>query len=205
MTQEEIKKKLIADAARDLFFERGYETTSMDEVARHAGVSKATVYVHFESKEKLLLQLIQDDIDCLKIARHEANANTACELNDRLKELAARFAAMFQDPRTAALHRLVISQANTFGDIAEAFYEAGPLRMENEVAKLLRHGVEKGFLRINDIHLAARQYLSLVVSTLPLRSVLSLQPASEVELQKSIESGLSAFMAAYATPAGKVA
>ena len=44
---------LILDAARRLFLEHGYAVTSMDVVAQLAGVSKATVYARFESKEQL--------------------------------------------------------------------------------------------------------------------------------------------------------
>src|ERR1700760_1757113 len=40
-------------AARELFLNGGYGSTSMDAVAKHAGVSKSTLYAHFENKEQL--------------------------------------------------------------------------------------------------------------------------------------------------------
>ena len=50
---------LILDAARDVFLERGYSVTSMDVVAQAAGVSKATVYALFTSKELLFAAVIE--------------------------------------------------------------------------------------------------------------------------------------------------
>ena len=197
MTQEDTKKKLISDAARKLFFERGYDSTSMDEVSRQAGVSKATVYAHFESKENLLLQLIEDEVAALPGTTRNAPIQTRDDMHMALQCLAERFAVMFQDPQTVSLHRLVISQAYLFEGIAKAFYEAGPLRMEREVVGLLREGVERGILEIDDLHLAASQLLSLVVGTLPLQAMLSSKPPALENWKRSMESGLTIFLSAY--------
>lgn len=197
MTQEDTKKKLISDAARKLFFERGYDSTSMDEVSRQAGVSKATVYAHFESKENLLLQLIEDEVAALPGTTRNAPIQTRDDMHKALQCLAERFAVMFQDPQTVSLHRLVISQAYLFEGIAKAFYEAGPLRMEREVVGLLREGVERGILEIDDLHLAASQLLSLVVGTLPLQAMLSSKPPALENWKRSMESGLTIFLSAY--------
>src|SRR5579859_8268673 len=47
------KVGLILGAARELFLDAGYGNTSMDAVAKHAGVSKSTLYAHFQNKEQL--------------------------------------------------------------------------------------------------------------------------------------------------------
>jgi hypothetical protein len=91
----------------------------------------------------------------------------------------------------------VISQAYLFEGIAKAFYEAGPLRMEREVLGLLREGVERGILEIDDLNIAASQLLSLVVGTLPLRAMLSSKPPALENWKSSMESGLSLFLSAY--------
>ena len=195
--QEDAKQKLILDAARKLFFERGYDSTSMDEVARKAGVSKATVYAHFESKDNLLLQLIEEEVSALPTKACDTPIETRDDLRVALQDLAGRFAVMFQNRETVSLHRLVISQAYLFENIGKAFYEAGPLRMERQVASLLRVGVDKGILEIDDLDLAASQLLSLVVGTLPLRAMLSSKPPALENWNRSMEAGLSMFISAY--------
>jgi AcrR family transcriptional regulator len=54
----ERKRRRILSAATDLFLRHGYRKTNVDDVARSAGVSKGTLYLHFKSKAELLVQAI---------------------------------------------------------------------------------------------------------------------------------------------------
>lgn len=56
--QRRLTRRRIADAARRCFYERGVGATSMDEVARVAGVGRATLYLHFANRDALLLELL---------------------------------------------------------------------------------------------------------------------------------------------------
>lgn len=69
--EKELKRKDIIDAAERVFFSKGYDVATMDDVARTAEFSKRTVYVYFKSKEqiyfeimirgyKILIQMIED-------------------------------------------------------------------------------------------------------------------------------------------------
>jgi len=53
--QREERERLILDAAEELLAEKGYHEMSIDEIAARVGVSKGTVYLHFPSKEELVL------------------------------------------------------------------------------------------------------------------------------------------------------
>lgn len=59
-TRSELKRQAILQAARDAFQERGVHSTSMDELAALASVSKRTVYNHFASKEALIMALMTE-------------------------------------------------------------------------------------------------------------------------------------------------
>lgn len=56
--QNELSKKVILETATTLMLDRGYIDTQMDEIALQVGISKATLYKHFHSKEELTLHLI---------------------------------------------------------------------------------------------------------------------------------------------------
>lgn len=56
----------ILDAAAALITRRGYEATSVDDVAREAGVAKGTIYLHWRSREELFLALIQRERDAIR-------------------------------------------------------------------------------------------------------------------------------------------
>ena len=56
------KKNAIAEVAFELFLSNGYSTTKIIDIAKAAGIGKGTVYEYFESKEALLLYLIENRV-----------------------------------------------------------------------------------------------------------------------------------------------
>lgn len=58
---KERRRRRILQAATELFMQQGYRKTSMDEVARRAGVAKGTVYLYFRTKAELMTQAIVDE------------------------------------------------------------------------------------------------------------------------------------------------
>ena len=56
-------RKRIVDAARQVFFEQGFERANLDEVARRAGLAKGTIYRHFESKAELYVEILAQNAD----------------------------------------------------------------------------------------------------------------------------------------------
>jgi len=201
MVQADEKFEVILEAARELFFSRGYDTTSMDLVAREAAVSKATVYSHFKSKEQLLLTLVETEVNELPLARHPRPPTTASELRDVLTGMAEEFVLIFQQDRTRSLCRLVMAQAHIYPQIARAFYEAAPLRTRREVVEVLDGAVAAGLLRISDTSIAALQFLNLAGGELPMLSLLSLPLTTPDALRPHIESAINVFLAAYGTDA----
>src|SRR5690625_5539928 len=63
------KADQVLDAARRLFLERGFDATSMDDVAEMAGVSKATVYAHYNCKTALFAEVIHHECQRSKVHR----------------------------------------------------------------------------------------------------------------------------------------
>jgi AcrR family transcriptional regulator len=68
------RRTRLVDAARELFFTRGYDATRMIDVARGAGFSKRTVYLEFESKDELFATICQEGVDII--------AGWLCEVED---------------------------------------------------------------------------------------------------------------------------
>ncbi len=53
----------IRAAARSIFYAKGFHASSVEEIAERSGVSRATIYLHFRSKDELLLDLLKDDLN----------------------------------------------------------------------------------------------------------------------------------------------
>ncbi|MDO6567812.1 TetR/AcrR family transcriptional regulator [Alteromonas sp. 1_MG-2023] len=126
--KSEEKHNLILHAASCLFVDHGFANTSMDNVAKASGVSKQTVYSHFDNKDALFkaaiikkCQSYQLDTNQLMQARSDT-----LTLNQYLKQAGARFIRLIQDPETVAVFRLVIGEAQSTPHVSKLFYDAGP-------------------------------------------------------------------------------
>jgi len=194
---ENRKYRQILETARSLFVGIGFDAASMDMIARDAGVSKATLYVHFASKDDLLIKLVEDE--CRKLgpqALWEPH-DGPIDLEATLRAIARSYTAFFLDDRGLGLHRLIVTNAPRFPKMAEAFMAAGPRRCEDEMATFLDAAVARGLLRIPDIRMAAMQFLNLVRGRMQLQWELSLSPPTDAEYEALIESGIRVFLAAY--------
>lgn len=60
--EKEKKRKTILQAARTVFAERGYDASTLDDIALRAGFAKGTIYLYFNSKEELFLSLMEEEI-----------------------------------------------------------------------------------------------------------------------------------------------
>jgi AcrR family transcriptional regulator len=190
------KTEQILEAARASFLEHGYERTSMDSVARDAGVSKATVYVHFSSKQALLHRLIEDEFT-LPMPLLQRAPGAQMDIEAALKDIARNFTQIFLDSQGLGFHRLIMANASQFPEIAETFMNAGPRKRAAEVGALLQQAVELGLLDIDNIDLAVKQFFSLVQCDLPLNWALSMSPPEQSEYDLLIEEGVRVFLAAY--------
>ena len=63
--EKKIRKELILKAAKNVFFEHGFDGTSMDLIAREVELSKGTLYLYFKSKDSLYLSLLVEGMDIL--------------------------------------------------------------------------------------------------------------------------------------------
>lgn len=69
-----MKEKQIVDSARELFKKYGIKKTSMDEIAKNAGVTKKTVYSYFSSKDELINYFVKEELNQMKAIVQEYEA-----------------------------------------------------------------------------------------------------------------------------------
>jgi TetR/AcrR family fatty acid metabolism transcriptional regulator len=61
--QRQERENLIIQAAKEVFIEKGYYETSIEEIALKVGVAKGTIYLHFPSKEALVLAIVKKSVE----------------------------------------------------------------------------------------------------------------------------------------------
>jgi AcrR family transcriptional regulator len=92
LTAEE-RRSAILDAALTAFSQKGYHATSLDDIAREAGVSKALIYEHFASKQELHADLIARN--ARELTQRVAGALSGVEIESTVERLATGLEAFF--------------------------------------------------------------------------------------------------------------
>ena len=119
------KREQILCSAAELFLLQGFSSTSMDLVAKHASVSKQTVYSHFSNKDALFRAVI--DMKCKEYQMDAEHLNAQhLTLEQILFHFGEHLVSLLHDERVIAMNRVVIAEAASNPHVAELFYEAGP-------------------------------------------------------------------------------
>lgn len=184
-------------AAQRLFAQSGYAAVSMDDIARTANVSKATLYAHFSSKENLFTEILKAESvgidDVLSIPEiFEDDAEGV------LRRFAHDFARFFLDGRGLEIYRLFVTDLHRFPELVRRFHAAGPMAMRGKLARLLAQMAEQGALSIDDPELAAENLAALIQGRLPFDRAIGLPSPEPAEIERRVESALALFLRGYA-------
>jgi len=204
----ERKRRAIIEAATALFLRDGYRSTSMDQVAADAAVSKQTVYKQFEDKEQLFRDIVlgvtgnsEAIITEMTSVLRSGDAASHAELRAVLTDLARRYIDGVLQPHVLALRRLIIAEAERFPDLARTYFEQAPARAIDVIASALQTYIERGLLATDDPRLAAAYfaYLALAVPQDRAQFYPHERP-SPAERDRLASEAVRIFLAAYAPP-----
>lgn len=193
------KHSAILEAAKKLFPVNGFDGTSMDAIAAEAGVSKLTVYSHFQDKESLFVEAVR--VNCNELLPDELFLpRVDGPIRDVLLHIGRSFFALVSSEAAMNLHRMVLTDTRNPGRLGRMFWEAGPARITEGFAGFLRRAVDAGQLDIPDIDLAASHFLCLLKGAVNVRMLFGPCDASlESEADESYIHGvIDFFLRAYA-------
>lgn len=194
---ENPKTRLILDAARKMFCEKGYDTTSTDLVAQTAGVSKATLYAHFKSKEVLLLAVVEDETRRFAPESMWDPSEGTLDVPATLGRIAERQMAFFLSRRDCTMRHMIEALLPRFPEIGRRFWAAGPGKALAEVAAFLRAAAAEGKLDVPDPELAASQFLCLVRGDVPILRMLMPDLPVRDRMLTQIDGAIRLFLTAY--------
>ena len=172
------KRAAILQASTRLFLKLGYDGTSMDAIAAEAGVSKLTVYSHFNDKESLFSAAIEAHCThqlpplCFDLAIETPIAQA-------LFVVARRFQSMLDGAEAIDLHRLMVGMAAQNPALTLLFFNAGPKRAITEMSRLLQQAHDQHKLEIDDVAMAAEFFLSSFSGCSHFRRILGIDTESD--------------------------
>ncbi len=194
---ESAKRRQILEGARKVFLAQGFDGASMGGIAKAAGVSKGTLYVYFDSKERLFEALTTEEKQGLAEVLFKLDAEDP-DVRGVLRKLGLSYLRLMGRPEHISSIRMVMGAAEKFPRLGQAFYEAGPCQGIARLKAYFDRQVEAGRLSIEDTGLAAQHLLDLCVSGMLRRLLFSVgDPPTEAEIQKNVENALRVFFAAY--------
>ncbi|MCL1125057.1 TetR/AcrR family transcriptional regulator [Shewanella surugensis] len=142
LTKREQKHASILAAANVLFCEQGFPHTSMDEIAKKAGVSKQTLYSHFGCKNTLFAASISAKADS-----YQLNSDVFSDPDEPEKTLtyfAEQFGRLMVSEEALAIYQTCVTHADRHPEIAQVFFENGPECILSLLSDYLKKVAEKG-------------------------------------------------------------
>ena len=183
----------ILDVATALFLNDGFGATSIEAVAKRAGISKRTLYHRFSGKEMLFEAVVRRLIE-----RWTPPFDTALleapSLAEGLRQAAGHMLKVALTPEALALHRMLIAEARRFPGPARVLHELGAAAGIERIARHLEARIATGEIRQIDVRFAAEQFILMVV-TGPRRRALGLgTPLSPTGLNEWIDQTVTLFL-----------
>ena len=163
---ESARTDTLIGAATRVFLRDGYGGASIDKVASEAGVSTRTIYERFKNKADLLGAVISRLVD------RDMATGLATEELDRLEPRQALtvigqiITGRACDPESAALFRIVATEAQRFPELAAKMRCSAKQRVDDAVARYFRKQVHRGTLMLADPERAASLFLQMVCAEL---------------------------------------
>jgi AcrR family transcriptional regulator len=190
------KWRQIMEGARTVFLSDGFDGASMNDIARAAGVSKGTLYVYFDSKERLFEALIREERK--QQAERLVFPGDPGDARQSLREFGIRLIEMMTRPDSIAHLRVIIAATAKFPSLGRAFYEAGPCHGARKLAAQLIKLRDAGQLVFENPERTARHFVDLAKSGVfnPILFGAAETPSTE-EIAASVDAAVEVFMRAY--------
>ncbi len=152
------KRTLILGAATALFLDLGYDRTSLARVAERSGVSRATLFKQFPTKAALFDAMVTESWSTAA----EEEPPPAGDIVAGLSTIGRRYAELLSRAQMTDLFRIVIAELPRFPELANAQFSQGKMPYFESVRRYLLAEHEAGTVRVDDVDLAATQFLGMI-------------------------------------------
>ncbi len=183
--------------ARDIFMSDGFDGASVDDIARAAGVSKATLYSYFPDKRLLFMEVAKGE--CIR------QADAAVETIDMslpvatvLTQAAWQMVSFFTSDFGQRVFRLCVAESDRFPELGREFYDSGPALVRARLIEFMKVAISRNELQIDDLPLAADQFSELCKADLFPRMVFSMDKSfDDIQKKRIVTGAVDTFLARY--------
>ena len=168
--QKTDKREEVLTVASECFLANGYDGTSINVMAREAGISKESIYRYFGSKEELFLAVIERELQVYRGAMQETVADyLTLPIDEALCQLAESAIRAVTSDRTMALRRLVFYMAASQPAVGAWYYKVGPEIAYKNIKMVLDHNLKSGAINSEfNSEKLSHYFASMVLHTITL-------------------------------------
>jgi AcrR family transcriptional regulator len=198
LTRKGRKVEQVLKGAHDVFMTHGYEGASMDDIARAAGVSKATIYAYFPDKRALFAAVAQTACQ-VQTRRSMSFADEDGPFAEKLYAGCRSFIEFMVSPFGVQMFRTVIAEAARFPEFGRTFWATGPAMAHAQLIEMFHQAETEGELKpIADKRLAAETLAELCKVHLHPRLMLGVvDRATPEEVDRVARNAVDVFLARY--------
>lgn len=189
----------VLDGARKVFMSDGFEGASVDEIARVASVSKATLYSYFPDKRLLFMEVATTE--CQRQARLALdNIDMIAAPRVVLTQTGLHFLRFITSEFGQRIFRICVAESDRFPELGQKFYNSGPAVFRSEMAEYFAQAVARGDLQVDDCVMAADQFGELCKADVWPRLIFGVtKSVSEAEIIRVVDNAVETFLARYGT------
>ena len=192
--QHDLRREKITRIALAQFGARGYEATTMDDIAKEIGFSKAALYQYCSSKEDLFLQVLQLYSHATPPEEAVAGANID-DWRQALHNIGQSYMAILRDPDRAAFMGSVIRDSHKFPEFGRAYYEHSFCTARNNICAFLYRLQREGEIRGDvDVRVAVTAFLGTLNSYMFMYDTIKGIPQDDVDVQQFIRTTVDLFI-----------
>lgn len=150
----------VLEGARKVFLRDGFEGASVDDIAREAAVSKATLYSYFPDKRLMFIEVFRTEL-----TRETADASALIDVDLPIEQVLPFIVQMISSHLVSEfgvrVFRVSVGESERFPALAREYYDAGPGQLRSQLIRYFQRCVERGELAVSDFELAADQLIEL--------------------------------------------
>lgn len=161
--RKEARPQELLAAALDLFVERGFAATRLDDVAKMAGVSKGTLYLYFTSKEELFKAVVRENVvPLLGEAEQLMDTHTGSSA-DLLRGFIMTWWQKIGETKLSGISKLMTAESGNFPEVAQFYHDEVIVRCNVFINRMLQRGIDSGEFRAMNVEMANRVIVAPVL------------------------------------------
>lgn len=186
----EARPQELLEAALAVFVAKGYAATRLEEVARRAGVAKATLYLYYANKLELFKAVVRHALVAGFDEAAQAQAGAEGSSREQLSRLLWAFVQRVANSPLSGIPKLVMAEAGNFPEVARFYHDEVVQRGRALVTGVLARGVAAGEFRPIDIDYAWRIVIAPILLAIIWKHTFQACEAEAMDIERHLEAHL---------------